>query len=81
MLSTILLGLASGGLAVAADCFQGETRTSDAPTGTQIGQALKLDLADICATTFKTGDDQKLQITYSHWSESNARFVHYFDGG
>jgi hypothetical protein len=69
MFHLILLAFAFGQFALAADCFQNEQRNSDTPTGDQIGKALTLDLGNICATTFKMGDDQKLQITYNHWSE------------
>ncbi|KAF2495331.1 hypothetical protein BU16DRAFT_618169 [Lophium mytilinum] len=67
MVHVVLLALAFGRIAFAADCFQDEQRKSDTPTGDQIGKALTPDLRNICATTFKTGDDQKLQITYNHW--------------
>jgi hypothetical protein len=71
MFYVTLLALAFGRIAFAADCFQDEQRESDVPTGDQIGKALSPDLENICATTFKTGDDQKLQIAYNHWSKAD----------
>jgi hypothetical protein len=71
MFHVVLLALAFGGIAFAADCFQDEQRESDTPTGSQIGKALTPDLGNICATTF-TGDDQKLQVTYNHWSKADG---------
>ncbi|KAH7083710.1 hypothetical protein FB567DRAFT_499132 [Paraphoma chrysanthemicola] len=67
MFHVVLLALVIGRVAFAADCFQDEQRKGDTPTGNQIGKALTPDLGNICATTFKTNDDQKLQITYNHW--------------
>jgi hypothetical protein len=72
MFHSILLAFAFGGLAFAADCFQNEQRDSDTPTGDQIGKALTPDLGSICTTTFKTSDDEKLQITYNHWSKTDT---------
>jgi hypothetical protein len=69
MFYLILLAFAFGRFTIAADCFQNEQRDGDTPTGDQIGKALTPDLGSICATTFRTGDDQKLQITYNHWSK------------
>jgi hypothetical protein len=69
MFYLILLAFTFGRFTIAADCFQNEQRDGDTPTGDQIGKALTPDLGSICATTFKTGDDQKLQITYNHWSK------------
>ncbi|RDW63247.1 hypothetical protein BP6252_10792 [Coleophoma cylindrospora] len=69
MFHLALVALALGKIAFAADCFQDQQRKSDEPTGDQIANALTADneLENICATTWKTNDDQKLQITYNHW--------------
>jgi hypothetical protein len=72
MLHVLLVALGFGKVVFAAECFQDEQRQSNTPTGDQIGEALTADFGNICAITWNTGDDQKLQITYNRWSESDA---------
>ncbi|KAF7549466.1 hypothetical protein G7Z17_g6355 [Cylindrodendrum hubeiense] len=60
--------LALGGVAFAADCQQ--ARQDGDPTGSQIATALTSNslLDTVCAGTWRTGDDEKLENTWNHGS-------------
>ncbi|RNJ52516.1 hypothetical protein D7B24_003364 [Verticillium nonalfalfae] len=67
-LAVSLLALASTGYA--ADCLRDQERQHSKPSGEQIAKAVgsQSDLEIICAGNWRLNDEEKLTISYNHWS-------------